>query len=248
MYSVGRRTKRWPLCLFFNFLDVVAINSAVIYKAVKQDGGMARKDFIKQLALQLMRDALNMRNQAKNLSRDLQVLIQKHAGTSSLEDMYKHSSTSMRGHLISKIIILSTCSSRALSTLEDSSLRCGPEMCVTAGTDGLGGEGNAGLGETEVPDSVSVYGEECMSIQMVRRWRSWFLVGRQNVHDDERSGSPVTATDNAAVAAVRNVVEADRRVTIDEIMIRLPPGIEIRHSSIGTIMSDVLNFLEVCTR
>ncbi|UYV74318.1 hypothetical protein LAZ67_11002999 [Cordylochernes scorpioides] len=74
---------------------------------------------------------------------------------------------------------------------------------------------------------VSVYGEGCMSIQMVRRWRSWFLEGRQNVHDDERSGSPVTATDNAAVAAVRNVVEANRRVTIDEIMIRLPPGIEI---------------------
>ncbi|UYV83198.1 hypothetical protein LAZ67_23000160 [Cordylochernes scorpioides] len=71
----------------------------------------------------------------------------------------------------------------------------------------------------------SVYGEECMNIQMVRRWRSWFLEGRQNVHDDERSGRPVTATDNAAVAAVRNVVGADRRVTIDEIMIRLPPGI-----------------------
>ncbi|UYV63526.1 hypothetical protein LAZ67_2004514 [Cordylochernes scorpioides] len=53
--------------------------------AVNQDGGMARKDFIKQLALQLMKDALNMRNQAKYLSRDLQVLIQKHAGTSSLE-------------------------------------------------------------------------------------------------------------------------------------------------------------------
>ncbi|UYV72834.1 K02A2.6-like [Cordylochernes scorpioides] len=74
---------------------------------------------------------------------------------------------------------------------------------------------------------------------MVRRWRSWFLEGRQNVHDDERSGRPVTATDNAAVAAVRNVVEANRRVTIDEIMIRLPPGIEIGCSSIGTIMSDV---------
>ncbi|UYV75013.1 K02A2.6-like [Cordylochernes scorpioides] len=66
---------------------------------------------------------------------------------------------------------------------------------------------------------VSVYGEGCMSIQMVRRWRSWFLEGRQNVHDDERSDWPVTATDNAAVAAVRNVVEANRRVTIDEIMI-----------------------------
>ncbi|UYV80655.1 hypothetical protein LAZ67_19001267 [Cordylochernes scorpioides] len=83
---------------------------------------------------------------------------------------------------------------------------------------------------------------------MVRRWRSLFLEGRQNVHDDERSGRPVTATDNAAVAAVRNVVEADRRVTIDEIMIRLPPGIEIGRSSIGTIMSDVLNFRKVCAR
>ncbi|UYV64723.1 hypothetical protein LAZ67_3001764 [Cordylochernes scorpioides] len=89
MYSVGRRTKRWPLCLFFKFLDVVAINSAVIYKAVKQDGGMARKYFIKQLALQLIGDALNMRNQAKYLSRDLQVLVQKHAGTSSLEAVGK---------------------------------------------------------------------------------------------------------------------------------------------------------------
>ncbi|UYV67185.1 hypothetical protein LAZ67_4004274 [Cordylochernes scorpioides] len=83
---------------------------------------------------------------------------------------------------------------------------------------------------------VSVYGEGCMSIQMVRRWRSWFLEGRQNMYDDERSDRPVTATDNAAMAAVRNVVEANRRVTIDEIMIRLPPGIEIGCSSIGTIM------------
>ncbi|UYV63014.1 Transposase [Cordylochernes scorpioides] len=64
-----------------------------------------------------------------------------------------------------------------------------------------------------------------------------FLEGRQNVHDDERSGRPVTATDNAAGAAVRDVVEADRRVTIDEIMIRLPPGIEIGRSSIGTIIT-----------
>ncbi|UYV80845.1 K02A2.6-like [Cordylochernes scorpioides] len=67
-------------------------------------------------------------------------------------------------------------------------------------------------------------------------------------HEDERSGRPVTATDNAAVAAVRNVVEADRHVAIDEIMIRLLPGIEIGRSSIGTIMSDVLKFRKVCAR
>ncbi|UYV69950.1 hypothetical protein LAZ67_7001300 [Cordylochernes scorpioides] len=38
---------------------------------------------------------------------------------------------------------------------------------------------------------VLVYCERCMSIQMVRRWHSWFLEGRQNVHDDERSCRPV---------------------------------------------------------
>ncbi|UYV84180.1 Transposase [Cordylochernes scorpioides] len=95
---------------------------------------------------------------------------------------------------------------------------------------------------------IAVRGGPTCYIQMVRRWRSWFLEGRRNVHDDERSGRPVTATDNAAVDAVRNVVGADRRVTIDEIMIRLPPGIEIGRSSIRTIMSDVLNFGKVCAR
>ncbi|UYV66337.1 hypothetical protein LAZ67_4001359 [Cordylochernes scorpioides] len=231
MYSVGRRTKRWPLCLFFNFLDVVAINSAVIYKAVKQDCGMARKYFIKQLALQLMRYALNMRNKAKHLSRDLQVLIQKHAGTLSFEDALEASDLSkslysyaqVRSALVSMelpLVNVSTCELRSVIRF------------FTA------------KNETAVNihrNLVSVYGEGCMSIQMVRRWRSWFLEGRQNVHDDERSDRPVTATDNAAVAAVRNVVEANRRVTIDEIMIRLPPGIEIGCSSIGTIMSVVLN-------
>ncbi|UYV76423.1 ABTB2 [Cordylochernes scorpioides] len=77
----------------------------------------------------------------------------------------------------------------------------------------------------------------------------FMVLGRTaKVHEDERSGRPVTATDNAAVAAVRNVVEADRRVTIDEIVIRLPPGIDIGRSSIGTIMSDVLKFRKVCAR
>ncbi|UYV72131.1 hypothetical protein LAZ67_9001917 [Cordylochernes scorpioides] len=71
------------LWVYVNFLQVCGHENMW---AVRQNGGMARKDFIKQLALQLMRDALNMRNQAKNLSRDLQVLIQKHAGTSSLEE------------------------------------------------------------------------------------------------------------------------------------------------------------------
>ncbi|UYV79402.1 hypothetical protein LAZ67_17002480 [Cordylochernes scorpioides] len=89
---------------------------------------------------------------------------------------------------------------------------------------------------------------ECKPLATNRREMVLKHVYNDDEHDDERSGRSVTATDNAAVAAVRNVVEADRRVTIDEIMIRLPPGIEIGRSSIGTIMSVVLNFRKVCAR
>lgn len=95
---------------------------------------------------------------------------------------------------------------------------------------------------------LGVYGEGCMSIQMVRRWRSWFLEGRKNVHDEERSGRPVTATDNAAIVAVRNVVDEDQRVSIDEIKDRLPPGMEIGRSSVATILSDTLRYRKVCAR
>ncbi|UYV74119.1 GVQW3 [Cordylochernes scorpioides] len=77
-----------------------------------------------------------------------------------------------------------------------------------------GGEGFAESGRRgELRSLIRI--NSVLGIQMVRRWRSWFLEGRQSVHDDERSGRPVTATVNAAVAAVRNVVEADRRITID---------------------------------
>ena len=93
-----------------------------------------------------------------------------------------------------------------------------------------------------------VYGEGCMSIQMVRRWRVLFLEGRENVHDELRSGRPTTVTANNAVVAIRNVVEEDRRVTIDEILVRLPPGIEIRRSSIGKILTDDLHYRKVCAR
>ncbi|UYV61213.1 PGBD5 [Cordylochernes scorpioides] len=84
--GVDDKTERFFLRGHTMGLEFLTQPSLIVYiTAVKQNGGMARKEFIKQLALQLMRDALNMRNQAKNLSRDLQVLIQKHAGTSSLE-------------------------------------------------------------------------------------------------------------------------------------------------------------------
>ncbi|UYV74377.1 hypothetical protein LAZ67_11003281 [Cordylochernes scorpioides] len=33
-YSVGRRTNRWPQCLFFDLLNVAGINSEIIFKSL----------------------------------------------------------------------------------------------------------------------------------------------------------------------------------------------------------------------
>ncbi|KAG8338350.1 hypothetical protein J6590_000009 [Homalodisca vitripennis] len=54
-----------------------------------------------------------------------------------------------------------------------------------------------------------VYGEHDMSVQMVRRWRAMFLEGRENVHDDERSGRPANSRQPDVINAVRAVIDND---------------------------------------
>ena len=50
---------------------------------------------------------------------------------------------------------------------------------------------------------VSVYGEGIMSIEMVRKWKRQFESGRENVHDEERSGRPSVSRGEDAVLAIR---------------------------------------------
>lgn len=46
----------------------------------------------------------------------------------------------------------------------------------------------------------AVYGKDCMSVQMVRRWKRMFEEGRETVDDDACSGRPRDST-----SAVENV-------------------------------------------
>ena len=54
-YNVGRRTKRWPLALFFHFLNVTCINALVVHKAnTKNVRTHVRRLFLRQLATELV--------------------------------------------------------------------------------------------------------------------------------------------------------------------------------------------------
>ncbi|UYV77475.1 hypothetical protein LAZ67_15001152 [Cordylochernes scorpioides] len=78
-YSVGRRTNRWPLSLFFDVLNVAGINSEIIFKSLNINSPrVPRRIFLKNISLQLFQDHLKIRSQLKNLPRSLHDLIILH--------------------------------------------------------------------------------------------------------------------------------------------------------------------------
>lgn len=96
---------------------------------------------------------------------------------------------------------------------------------------------------------VSVYGESCMSIAMVCRWRDSFVSGRDNVHDEKRSGRPASVTgDKTNVVAIREIVEEDRRLSLDEISEKLPPSFQLSRASLQRILTENLGYRKVCAR
>jgi len=61
-----------------------------------------------------------------------------------------------------------------------------------------------------------VYGENAMSDGMVRKWVRMFNEGRENVHDQARSGRPSLVNDDL-VRKVNERVRDDRRFTISDL-------------------------------
>lgn len=63
-YSVARVACRWPLRLFFTILNIAGINSQIIYK---ENTGIiiTRRDYLKQLALQLTQPHIQRRSTKK---------------------------------------------------------------------------------------------------------------------------------------------------------------------------------------
>jgi len=66
-----------------------------------------------------------------------------------------------------------------------------------------------------------VYGDNAMSDDMVRKWVRVFNEGRENVHDEARSGSPSLVNDDL-VRKVNERVRDDRRFTISDLSLHFP--------------------------
>jgi len=66
-----------------------------------------------------------------------------------------------------------------------------------------------------------VYGENAMSEGMVRKWVRMFNEGRENVHDEARSGRPSLVNDDL-VRRFNERVSDDRRFTISDLSLHFP--------------------------
>ena len=83
-----------------------------------------------------------------------------------------------------------------------------------------------------------------MSDSMVRRWVRLFNEGRENVHDDERSGRPSLVNDDM-VRAIEEKIRGDRRFTITSLSEHFP---EISRSLLHEIVSETLGYRKLCAR
>ena len=66
-----------------------------------------------------------------------------------------------------------------------------------------------------------VYGDNAMSDGMVRKWVQMFNKGRENMHDETRSGRPSVVNDDL-VRKVKERVRDDRRCTISDLSLHFP--------------------------
>lgn len=62
VYSCSRKTRRWPMAIFFRMLDMIGINCFVLYQTcANSDVKMRRGAFLRNLARQLVLDHIKMR-------------------------------------------------------------------------------------------------------------------------------------------------------------------------------------------
>ena len=88
-----------------------------------------------------------------------------------------------------------------------------------------------------------VYGDNGMSDGMVRKWVQMFNEGRENVHDEARSGRP-SLVNGDLVRKVNERVRDDRRFTISDLSLQFP---QISRTLLYDIASSHLGYRKVCS-
>ncbi|BFZ15149.1 hypothetical protein BsWGS_18188 [Bradybaena similaris] len=83
----------------------------------------------------------------------------------------------------------------------------------------------------------TVYGATCFSRKNVYKWAKLFKEGRSSVEDEDRPGRPTELRSPEVIESVNDLIQSDRRVTVDDIARTLSLSVGTRkeqtHGSLG---------------
>lgn len=80
VYCTGRRTRRWPMAIFYRVLDISAVNAFVMYNAFKDNPVTTRLDFMLDLASSLVKQQMERRVTDFHLTFELRACIRRVMG------------------------------------------------------------------------------------------------------------------------------------------------------------------------
>lgn len=78
-YSVSRRTRRWPLAIFYQLINIAGINGQLLYNTTHVNAAYKhRRNFLKVLSLALMKPHLSERASIESLPTDIKCFLAKY--------------------------------------------------------------------------------------------------------------------------------------------------------------------------
>lgn len=70
-YDTARNTRRWPMIIFYDILNIAAINAMCIYKANNCNQNVKRSDFIEEIAWELIKPQIEFRSTVPQIPVEL---------------------------------------------------------------------------------------------------------------------------------------------------------------------------------
>uniref|UniRef100_A0A1Y1K4Z8 PiggyBac transposable element-derived protein domain-containing protein n=1 Tax=Photinus pyralis TaxID=7054 RepID=A0A1Y1K4Z8_PHOPY len=72
-YNVSRSTRRWPLTIFYDIMNIGGINAMVLYHLNHSEEKIIRKDFLRTLAMSMIKPQIRRRLQIDSIPKQLKV-------------------------------------------------------------------------------------------------------------------------------------------------------------------------------
>ena len=101
-----------------------------------------------------------------------------------------------------------------------------------------------GCKAVEIHRMSTVYGATCFSQKNVYKWAKLFKEGTRSVEDDNKPGRPTEVRSPEVIKSVNDLIQSNRRVTVDDIARTLSLSVGTAHK----IVHDDLGYSKVSCR